>query len=43
VKLAHKHPTCKILFDIVCVSDKVYGKPSLSVNYPVEVIIILKE
>ncbi len=43
VKLRKKHPTCKILMDMVCERLNVYDKASISVNDPVEVAIILNE
>ena len=43
VKLAQKHPTCKILLDMVCERLNVYDKPFISVFDPVEVTIILNE
>ena len=43
MKLAQKHPTCKILLVIILVSVNVYDASSLSVNGPVKITIILKE
>ena len=43
VKLAHKHPTRKILLDMVWVSVNVYDTSSTSINDPDEVAMILNE
>ncbi len=43
VKFAQKHPTCKILLDMVYERLNVYDKPFISVYDPVEVAIILNE
>ena len=43
VKLAQKHPTRKILLDMVWVSVNVYDTSSTSINDPDEVAMILNE